>query len=150
MHRWRDGHCDGRRSALTLSRSVHDAIVSHAREAAPAECCGLLIGAGEAVTETARTRNLSADPNRFEIHPEDHIHSRRAARSRGLEVLGFYHSHPRSPATPSATDLAEASYPGDLYAIVSLRVDPAEVRLYRLDAGAFRELSWQLDGCRND
>jgi proteasome lid subunit RPN8/RPN11 len=145
VHRWRDGHRDGRRSALTLSRLAHDDIVSHARETAPAECCGLLIGTGDAITETARTRNLSADPNRFEIHPEDHIHTRRTARGRGLEVLGFYHSHPRSPATPSATDLAEASYPGHLYVIVSLSVDPADVRLYRHEPTGFREVSWQLD-----
>jgi desampylase len=135
--------------AVTLARAAHDDIVSHAREAAPAECCGLMIGhkgsGGEAVIEAARTRNLSADPNRFEIDPEDHIRTRRTARSRGLEVLGFYHSHPRSPAAPSGTDLAEAAYPGHLYVIVSLSVEPAEVRLYRFEASAFREVSWQLE-----
>jgi proteasome lid subunit RPN8/RPN11 len=134
----------------TLGREAHASIVSHAREAAPAECCGLVIGykgsgdAGDAVTEAARTRNLSADPNRFEIDPEDHIRVRRTARSRGLDVLGFYHSHPRSPATPSATDIAEAAYPGHLYVIISLSVEPAELRLYRLEASAFHEISWQL------
>jgi proteasome lid subunit RPN8/RPN11 len=123
-------------------------MVSHAREAAPAECCGLIIGqkgAGwDAVIEAARTRNLATDPNRFEIDPEDHIRTRRTVRNRGLEVLGFYHSHPRSPAMPSATDLAEAAYPGHLYVIVSLSVEPADVRLYRFEASAFREVSWQL------
>jgi proteasome lid subunit RPN8/RPN11 len=137
-------------NTVTLGRAAHDDIVSHARETAPAECCGLVIGykasgGGGAITEAARTRNLSADPNRFEIHPEDHIHVRRTARSRGLEVLGFYHSHPRSPATPSATDVAEASYPGHLYVIVSPSVEPAEVRIYRFEANAFREVAWQLD-----
>ena len=136
-------------NAVTLGRAAHDDIISHARETAPAECCGLVIGhkgpRGDAVTEAARTRNLSADPNRFEVHPEDHIRTRRTARSRGLEVLGFYHSHPRSPATPSATDLAEAAYPGDLYVIVSLSVEPADVRLYRHEPAGFREVSWQLD-----
>jgi proteasome lid subunit RPN8/RPN11 len=136
---------------VTFGRAAHDDIVSHARATAPAECCGLVIGyqgsggAGDAITEAAPTRNLSRDPNRFEIHPEDHIRARRAARSRGLEVLGFYHSHARSPATPSATDLAEAAYPGHLYVIVSLSVDPSEVRLYRLEASAFREVSWQME-----
>ena len=119
--------------------------MSHARETAPAECCGLLLGAGDAITETARTRNLSADPNRFEVHPEDHIHTRRNARSRGLEVLGFYHSHPRSAATPSPTDLAEASYPGHLYLIVGGAAEPADVRLYRFESGAFREVVWRSE-----
>ena len=131
---------------MILPRRALDIIVSHARDTAPAECCGLLVGTGDAIVEAVRTRNAAADPNRFEINPEDHIYARRTARQRGLEVLGFYHSHPRSPAMPSATDLAEASYPGHLYLIVSVKVEPADVRLYRLNAGAFKEEAWLLDG----
>jgi proteasome lid subunit RPN8/RPN11 len=129
---------------VTLRRGAHDDIVSHARETAPAECCGLLIGAGEAIVEAVRTRNIAGDPNRFEIDPLDHIRTRRVARSKGLEVLGFYHSHPRSPATPSATDLAEASYPEHVYMIVGVQCDPADVRLFRLEAGAFQEVPWTM------
>ena len=138
-------------SEVILGRRAHDDIVAHARETAPAECCGLVIGYrgesgdGDTITEAARTRNVAANPNRFEIHPEDHIHARRDARTRGLEVLGFYHSHPRSPATPSATDLGEASYPGHLYVIVSVSSEPADVQLYRLETGAFQEVPWRLD-----
>ena len=134
---------------MTVGRRAHDDIVSHARETAPAECCGLLIGAsgGGAIVEAVRTRNVSADPNRFEINPEDHIKARRAARQRALDVLGFYHSHPHSAATPSETDLAEALYPGYLYLIVSLKGEPADLRLYRLEAGAFREQAWTLAAC---
>jgi desampylase len=134
-------------SGVGLGRAAHDDIIAHARETAPAECCGLLIGskgAGQVIVESARARNIAADPNRFEIHPEDHLRVRRDARQRGLEVLGFYHSHPHSPATPSPTDLAEATYPGHLYLIVSLDTEPAEVRLYRLENGAFEEERWRL------
>ena len=130
---------------MTLSRGAHDDIVAHAREAAPAECCGLLIGAGEAIASTIRTKNLSQDANCFEIDPGEHIRARRELRSRGLEVLGFYHSHPRSPAVPSATDLAEALYPEHVYLIVSVRAEPAEVRLYRLETDRFEELEWTLE-----
>ena len=129
---------------MILGRRAHEDIVSHARDTAPAECCGLLVGAGDAIVEAVRTRNAAGDPNRFEIDPEDHIRARRTARQRGLEVLGFYHSHPRSPATPSPTDLAEASYPGHLYLIVSVNGEPADVRLYRLEAGGFQEVPWAL------
>ena len=132
----------GRAGYVILDRRAHDDLVSHARDAAPAECCGLLVGAGDAIAEAVRARNVAADPNRFEIDPADHIQARRGARRRALEVVGFYHSHPRSPATPSATDLAEASYPGDLYLIVSLTVEPADVRVYRLEAGAFQDVPW--------
>ena len=87
----------------------------------------------------APARNIAADPTRrFEIDPQDHIHVRRDARGRGLAVLGFYHSHPRSPALPSPTDLAEASYPDHLYLIVSLGAAVPDVGLFRLEGGNFR------------
>jgi proteasome lid subunit RPN8/RPN11 len=127
---------------MMISRHAHDDLVAHARETTPAECCGLLIGVGDSITETARTENLASDPNRFEMDPGDHIRARREARARGLDVLGFYHSHPRSPATPSASDRAEAWYPEHLYLIVSLRAEPAEVRLYRMHADDFVEVPW--------
>ena len=127
---------------VVIGRRAHDDIVDHARETAPAECCGLLIGTAESIVEAARTTNLASDPNRFEMDPGDHIRARREARTRGLDVLGFYHSHPRSPAIPSARDRAEAWYPGSLYLIVSVRAEPAEVRLYRLDPDGFVEVAW--------
>ena len=117
-------------------------VVAHAREAAPAECCGLLLGHDDSVVDALRTRNASEDPSRFIVEPEDHIRGRREARSRGLDVVGFYHSHPRSPALPSVTDRTEAGYPGCLYLIVSLAVEPYDARLYTLVDGEFLELSF--------
>lgn len=120
--------------------------MSHARETAPDECCGLLIGRGAEILAAVRARNIAGDPAaRFLVDPEDHFKARRAARERGLEVVGFYHSHPSSGPEPSARDLAEFSYPGHLYAIVSLRAEPAEVRLFRFDAGNFQRLSFVTD-----
>jgi proteasome lid subunit RPN8/RPN11 len=127
---------------VILRGLAHDDIIAHARDAAPAECCGLLVGAGNTIVEAVRARNLATGPSRFLIAPEDHINARREARHRGLEVLGFYHSHPRSAATPSPTDLAEASYPGHLYLIVSVQAEPADVRLYQFAGGAFRDVVW--------
>jgi proteasome lid subunit RPN8/RPN11 len=68
-------------------------IVDHAREAAPAECCGLLVGDSGEIVDAIRTRNIAGDRSRFLIDPKDHIDGRRDARRRGLEVVGFYHSH---------------------------------------------------------
>jgi proteasome lid subunit RPN8/RPN11 len=115
-------------------------VVRHAREAAPTECCGLLLGDEGGVGEAVRTGNVSADPSRFVIDPADHIAGRREARERGLAVLGFYHSHPRSAAIPSATDREEAAYPGHLYLIVGLATDPPDLGLYQFDAGNFRRV----------
>ncbi len=118
-----------------------ESVIGHAREAAPHECCGLLLGSGEAITDAVRTRNIADAPEtQFLIDPGDHIVARREARARGLEIVGFYHSHPRSPAEPSDRDRAEFSYADHLYLIVSVRTEPAEVGLFRFDAGNFQRL----------
>jgi proteasome lid subunit RPN8/RPN11 len=121
---------------VRLARRSLEQIVDHARGAAPAECCGLLIGSPEAIVDAVRARNLSADPNRFLLDPRDHIAARRAARARGLAVVGFYHSHPHSPAYPSPTDIAEAAYPESVQMIVSLETGAPCIRLFRIAAGA--------------
>ena len=132
---------------MTLARDVRAAVVAHARAAAPNECCGLLLGLGEDIVEAVRTRNIADDAaKRFLIDPADHVAGRRDARQRGLDVVGFYHSHPASPPEPSARDLAEFTYPGHLYAIVSLRAEPAEVSLFRFDEGNFRRVSFVTVG----
>jgi proteasome lid subunit RPN8/RPN11 len=128
---------------MRAGRAALDAIVAHAREAAPAECCGLLLGNATELIEAVRTRNVSGqERSRFVIDPKDHIDGRRYARRRGLEVIGFYHSHPCSPATPSETDRAEASYPGHLYLIVSLAGASPDIAMFRLDQGTFDRLSF--------
>jgi proteasome lid subunit RPN8/RPN11 len=122
---------------LRVSARALDEMIAAARAAEPSECCGVLLGTPGEITEAVPARNLAGDPNRFLIDPKDHIEARREGRRRGLEVVGFYHSHPHSPAAPSSTDLEEASYSGSLYAIVGLVAEPAEVRIYRFDDGSF-------------
>ena len=91
----------------------------------PYECCGLLLGRfgedGKVVHETypiSNAREESAKRNRFLITPEELMKGERYARSRDLEVVGFYHSHPDSPAVPSKYDLDHA-WPTYSYIIVS-------------------------------
>jgi len=129
---------------VILRRAALEAVVAHAREAAPAECCGLLLGNGDTIAEAPRARNLSPHLNRFLIDPKDHIDVRRDARGRGLDVVGFYHSHPHSAAAPSPTDVAEASYPDHVYLIVGLGEEEPAVRLYRIEAGRYFELTFNL------
>lgn len=112
--------------------------MAHARAAAPDECCGILVGRGDRVDLAVAARNIAERrATRFLIDPADHLAALRDARSRGLDVVGFYHSHPRSGAAPSPTDRAEASYPNHLFLIVGLGVDPPEIRLYRFESGNF-------------
>jgi proteasome lid subunit RPN8/RPN11 len=96
-------------------------MLAHARDEAPNECCGLLVGRRGDVESAVRARNLEPGPTRYLIDPRDHFEAMKAARPRGLQVIGAYHSHPDGPAAPSASDIAEASGGSDfLYVIVSL------------------------------
>ena len=115
--------------------------MAHARAALPDECCGLLVGTTARIDAARRARNLDASPTRFLIDPQDHFAALREARASGLRVVGVYHSHPSTPSLPSPRDVAEASYADYLYAIVSLRAERADVRVYRLEGGEFREES---------
>jgi proteasome lid subunit RPN8/RPN11 len=125
---------------VTTTRDVRDRLIAHAREESPRECCGLLLGRDGEVAEVRRARNVASSPvTRFVIDPKDHIDARRDGRARGLEILGFYHSHPHGAAVPSATDLAEAAYPGCIYAIIGLGADVPEVRVFELANGNFHE-----------
>ena len=73
-------------------------------------------------------------PNRFLIDPKDHIDARRIARGRGLDVIGFYHSHPHSDPYPSPTDLAEAAYGDTVSVIVSLKEKAPRIRAFMVVA----------------
>jgi proteasome lid subunit RPN8/RPN11 len=127
-------------SGFYVRQEALDVIVAHARAETPAECCGMLVGSGTSIDKAVRARNIAARPTRFLIDPQDHIDARRAARDDGLEVVGFYHSHPRSPAWPSPTDVTEAAYPDSVHLIVSLEGGAAEARLFRIAHGSAIEL----------
>ena len=120
---------------MRIRRAVLDEIVAHARADAPLECCGLLIGSGEEIEERCAAGNLRGSPVAFLVDPADHFTAIRKARARGRTVIGAYHSHPRSPAVPSATDIAEANDPTLVYVIVSLEAPEPDVRAYRITEG---------------
>lgn len=134
-----------RRPVHLVPRSVLAAIRADARAAAPAEACGILIGRSDGertkTLEAAPGRNLETDRrrDRYSLAPGDFLRAERSSRARGLAVTGFWHSHPRSPPLPSASDHEEA-WEGYSYLIVSLveRGDGA-VRSFRLGGGSLEE-----------
>ena len=104
---------------LTVLRSVW--IASHAGglPGPPDEKCGILLGRGNRVTRIDHTANVAIDPfTTFEIDPAALIAAYRNARRKGgLEVLGFFHTHPQGPSTPSERDAAMAVPDGNLWLI---------------------------------
>ena len=70
---------------MVILQSAIDAIVAHARESAPDECCGLLVGTGDRIDEAVRARNLERGPTRYRIDPRDHIALSKRLRGSGCE-----------------------------------------------------------------
>lgn len=124
-----------------MQRSAREAMIAHAREEAPLECCGLLLGTTGIVQDAVRTRNVRRSPTVYLVDPADHFAVIRRVRKEGRTIVGAYHSHPRSPAVPSPVDLREAHDAELLYVIVSL-ADPRapDVRGYRLTFEQFVEV----------
>jgi proteasome lid subunit RPN8/RPN11 len=121
---------------VTITRRVLEDVRAHAVEEAPRECCGMLIGTSDAIVESVRARNLADGNSRFLIDPQDHIAALRRVRAASLDVIGFYHSHPRSRPYPSETDVAESGYAGAAHLIVGA---DGEARLFDIDGQAVRE-----------
>ena len=119
--------------SLTISQALLDAVRAHGEETYPHECCGILLGrAAEGdnqVVDLMRAGNTRTDSahNRYNIAPQELIRAQREGRQRGLDIVGFYHSHPDHPAQWSVTDLAEAHWFGCSYVITAVAGGKAEV-----------------------
>lgn len=111
---------------LKLHASDYDNIRHHGEETYPNECCGILLGAVEGdvriVQSTIRCKNVSSDSQkkRYDIDPLEVVRAQREAHDRGLEIVGFYHSHPDHPAHWSQADLEEAHWIGCSYVITAV------------------------------
>lgn len=110
----------------TVSQTLSREMVRAAERAYPYECVGALFGArppsGPVITQVRPLDNDSDQDRRrrFHVSDRDYLACERHARTAGVELLGFYHSHPDHPAEPSATDLHYAQ-PLFLYIIISIR-----------------------------
>jgi proteasome lid subunit RPN8/RPN11 len=126
---------------MRLAASVARAMLEHATREAPQECCGLLLGTAETITDLHAARNELASATRYRIDPRDHFAAIRRARTAGLRVLGAYHSHPRTAPLPSSTDAAEA-WEHFVYVIVSLAPECRQrpLRAWRLEGRNFVEV----------
>lgn len=118
---------------LILPGEVWDAIVAHAREGLPEEVCGILRGKNGVVTGLVRARNDAEDREINYAVDGQTLLKQFEFEDAGEEMVAIYHSHPVTPAYPSATDARQATYPDAVYIICSLSDPDAPVlRGYRL------------------
>ena len=127
---------------IIVPAAVRADMIAHAVAAAPRECCGLLVGDEWRVDENVRTTNLEPGTTRYVVNPAEHVALLKRLRGGPRDVIGAYHSHPRSTAWPSPSDIADAFSVHFVYVIVSL-ADPATpaVRAFRIDGSEVIEVT---------
>jgi [CysO sulfur-carrier protein]-S-L-cysteine hydrolase len=119
---------------MRIAQSLIDEMVAHAREDLPNECCGMVGGSDGEAAEVIRVENAAASPLRYEMDPKAQYDAWKAIEDQDRELLAIYHSHTKSAAYPSQTDVNQAvAWPDQVYLIVSLQEpDEPEVKGYLL------------------
>jgi proteasome lid subunit RPN8/RPN11 len=130
---------------LTIPQPLYDELRAHGEETYPHECCGIMLGKSTDdalhVHQLIRAGNTRTDSahNRYHIAPQELIKAQREARKAGLDIVGFYHSHPDHPAQWSPTDFAEAHWFGCAYVITAIERGHAKITNSFLLIGATEE-----------
>ncbi len=132
-------------STLRIPKPIFEAFRAHGEETYPHECCGVLLGKpgphGWRVSSAVRAGNTRTDSahNRYHIAPVELVRIQREAMKQGLDIAGFYHSHPDHPAQWSPTDFAEAHWIGCSYVITEVAHGKAAITNSFLLSGTTEE-----------
>ena len=142
-------------STVSLSPELVEAIVGHARAEEPNEACGLIVGSAPAADggvplRFEPTRNKAASPYRYEIHPDDLLRLTIATDDADEVFWAIVHSHVRSPAYPSPTDVGLAFYPEALYLLVSLAEEEPALGAFQIVAGEIQRVELLVSATRGD
>lgn len=125
-------------TTLLLSKELAEKIRAHGAETYPYECCGALLGRDNSPREILGlfplvNRRDDSPRNRFSVTAQDVLDAEKAAREKGVDVVGWYHSHPDHPARPSQYDRDHA-WPWYSYIIVSVAEGkPQDMTSWRLN-----------------
>lgn len=134
---------------LKISRGCLERIELDAQERKPIEACGILIGSQKEaefeVSEVVSTPNELNSPTRFEIDPEVLYRVMKEAEAKGLDVVGFYHSHLGYGAGPSAIDLEHMRFvSGLVWFVCNISPRGTEFRAFSLSGGKLIELEMMV------
>jgi len=127
--------------SLRLPTPVRAAITRHALRDAPRECCGFLLGTAGTIRYALAAANISRTPlTRYRVDPREHIALQRVLRrlTPPLTIVGVYHSHPRGPSAPSASDVKEAYVRDWAQVIVNLTSGSPRITAWTIRNGRAR------------
>jgi proteasome lid subunit RPN8/RPN11 len=137
---------------LRIPRDLVDEMVEHCRAGRPNEACGLLAGQDGAIVKVFCMTNAAASPVRYKLDPNEQFAAYKKIDEEGWELGGAFHSHTRTEAYPSPTDIRDA-HEDVPYVIVSLAQEPPPIRAFRIrkehwtaEAGEVQEVTVVVDG----
>ena len=138
-------------ATISLPGSVVEAALAHARAEAPNEACGLIGGDRRRSRGTVfhPARNALASPYRFDLDPADLVEILDLIERADLELVATFHSHPRTPAVPSALDRREARH-RVVHLVASLSGDVPELRAWWIEGGVSREVTLRVEEAYRD
>jgi len=131
---------------MKIEKKIVQRLFEHARREAPVEACGYLAGKGGVISEAYELTNADRSTEHFSFDPKEQFTAVKDARSKGLEVYAVYHSHPASPARPSAEDLNLAYDPNILYVIASLADGKEDLKAFRIKGHRAEQISIEVTG----
>ena len=126
---------------ITITRQAYESILAQARQDAPVESCGYLLGPDkESATENYAMTNIDHAEEHFTLDPKEQFAAIKYARQNALKVVGNWHSHPVSPSRPSQEDIRLAYDPSILYFILSLAAEEPVLNAFRIQNGNVEKL----------
>ena len=117
---------------MKIQKQVVTQLIGHARRESPVEACGYLTGKEGMISAAYELKNADQSTEHFAFDPKEQFAAVRDARAKGLEIYAVYHSHPASPARPSAEDIKLAYDPHILYLILSLAGEKEDLKAFRI------------------
>ena len=130
---------------MKIPKALVDEMIAHSEEDAPNECCGLIGGVGDEAKSLHRAKNKAASPLRYEIDSKEQLEIYKKILDAGEDIVGIYHSHTKTAAVPSQTDINLANgWPDPVYFIVSLEnPDEPYVRGFRINGNTVEDVDFQ-------
>ncbi len=131
---------------LRLPKKFADAIIAQSRAEYPNEACGLLAGTDGAATRIYPMTNAERSPVIYRMEPKEQLRVFNEIEEAGLDLVGIYHSHTRSVAYPSNTDVSLAYYPEAVYLIASLAdTGQPDLRGFSIVDGKVQEVELEFE-----
>jgi [CysO sulfur-carrier protein]-S-L-cysteine hydrolase len=127
-----------------LPRHLYRMMLEHCHAEKPVEACGIFAGEGNRALVGYALTNSKASPIAYRVDDQELASAWQDLTGRTLKLVGIYHSHPTGPATPSRTDIQQATYPEAVYLIVSFADSSPRVGAYRIVGGQSRQISLAL------